>query len=203
VERELAGYPVCYVPVEWTDENATAGEKQAYQQMKNLVTNIRRDEQEGAVLPSIYDEQNNQLVRLELLTSGGRRTFDTNQIINRLDQRLAMTVMADFILLGIMPNGSYALAVEKSKLFSTALGTWMDMIAATFNRYAIPRLFELNNFNLKKLPTLEHGDIENNDLKELGNYISKLAGAGAPLFPDNELEDFLKKTAGLPITPRD
>jgi hypothetical protein len=203
VERELAGYPVCYVPVEWTDENATPGEKQAYQQMKNLVTNIRRDEQEGAVLPSIYDEQNNQLVKLELLTSGGRRTFDTNQIINRLDQRLAMTVMADFILLGILPNGSYALSADKSKLFSIALGTWLDSIAATFNRYAIPRLFELNNFNVDKLPTLEHGDIQHNDLKELGNYISKLAGAGAPLFPDNELEDFLKKTAGLPVTPRD
>jgi hypothetical protein len=114
-----------------------------------------------------------------------------------------MTVMADFILLGILPNGSYALSADKSKLFSIALGTWLDSIAATFNRYAIPRLFELNSFNVDKLPTLEHGDIQHNDLKELGNYISKLAGAGAPLFPDNELEDFLKKTAGLPVTPRD
>jgi hypothetical protein len=204
VERELAGYPVVYVPVEWTDVNATAGEKAAYVAMKKLVTNIRRDEQEGAVLPAIYDEQNNQLVRLELLTSGGRRNFDTNQIITRLDQRLAMTVMADFILLGTAtPNGSYALSSDKTKLFSTALGTWLDSIAATFNRYAIPRLFALNNFNVEKLPTLEHGDIESADLKELGEYISKLAGAGAPLFPNDELEDFLKKTAGLPVSAKD
>jgi hypothetical protein len=204
VERELAGYPVVYVPVEWTDVNATAGEKDAYVAMKKLVTNIRRDEQEGAVLPAIYDEQNNQLVRLELLTSGGRRNFDTNQIITRLDQRLAMTVMADFILLGTAtPNGSYALSSDKTKLFSTALGTWLDSIAATFNRYAIPRLFALNNFGVEKLPTLEHGDVESQDLKELGEYISKLAGAGAPLFPNDELEDFLKKTAGLPVSAKD
>jgi hypothetical protein len=115
-----------------------------------------------------------------------------------------MTVMADFILLGTAtPNGSYALSSDKTKLFSTALGTWLDSIAATFNRYAIPRLFALNNFNVEKLPTLEHGDIESADLKELGEYISKLAGAGAPLFPNDELEDFLKKTAGLPVSAKD
>jgi hypothetical protein len=204
VERELAGYPVVYVPVEWTDVNATQGEKDAYQQMKKLVTNIRRDEQEGAVLPAIYDEKNNQLVRLELLTSGGRRNFDTNQIITRLDQRLAMTVMADFILLGTgTPNGSFALSSDKTKLFATALGTWLDSIAATFNRYAIPRLFSLNNFNLEKLPTLEHGDVETPDLTELGAYISQLAGSGAPLFPDSELEDYLKEIAGLPVAAKE
>lgn len=204
IERELAGYPVVYVPVEWTDVNATQGEKDAYAQMKKLVTNIRRDEQEGAVLPAIYDEQNNQLVRLELLTSGGRRNFDTSQIITRLDQRLAMTVMADFILLGTAtPNGSFALSADKTRLFSMALGTWLDSIAATFNRYAIPRLFSLNNFKLEKLPTLEHADIDNPDLKDLGEYLGKLAGAGAPLFPDEDLEDYLREVAGMPLTKKE
>ena len=121
--------------------------------MKQLVTNIRRDEQEGAILPAIYDDQNNQLVRLELLTSGGRRNFDTNVIINRLDQRLAMTVMADFVLLGTATdNGSYALSSDKTRMFSMAIKAWLDMIGAVFNRHAIPRLFAMNNIKLEKLP---------------------------------------------------
>ena len=203
VERELAGYPVVYVPAEWTDVNATQGEKDAYNAMKQLVTNIRRDEQEGAILPAIYDDQNNQLVRLELLTSGGRRNFDTNVIINRLDQRLAMTVMADFVLLGTATdNGSYALSSDKTRMFSMAIKAWLDMIGAVFNRHAIPRLFAMNNIKLEKLPEIVHSDIETPDLNELGNYIQKLSGAGMPLFPDAELENYIKAAANLPVNKK-
>lgn len=199
VERELAGYPVCYVPVEWTDVNATQGEKEAYNAMKQLVTNIRRDEQEGAILPAIYDDQNNQLVRLELLTSGGRRNFDTNVILNRLDQRLAMTVMADFVLLGTATdNGSYALSSDKTRMFSMAIKAWMDQIASVFNKFAIPRLFAINNIRLEKYPQIIHTDVESPNLIDLGNYIQKLSGAGMPLFPNNDIENYLKQAANLP-----
>lgn len=203
LERDLAGYPVAYVPQEWTSSDASADQKAAYDAMKELVINIRRDEQEGAVLPAIYDEHSNQLVRLELLNSGGKRTFDTDKIIQRYDQRIAMTVLADFILLGHEAVGSFALSSSKTHLFSVALGAWLDVIAGVFNRHAIPRLFALNGFNLDRLPTLVHGDVESVDLKELGEYISKLAGAGAPLFPDEELENYLRAQANLPERPEE
>jgi len=43
-----------------------------------------------------------------------------------------------------------------------------------------------------------HGDIETVDLKELGEYVAKLAGAGMPLFPDEEVENQLRLQGGLP-----
>lgn len=203
VERELAGYPVVYVPAEWTDVNATEGERNAYQAMKQLVTNIRRDEQEGVILPSIFDDNNNQLVKLELLTSGGKRNFDTNVIINRLDQRLAMTVMADFVLLGTATdNGSYALSSDKTKMFSMAIKAWMNQIASVWNKFGIPRLFEINNWRLDKYPEIVFSDVETPDLNELGNYIQRLSKAGAPLFPNDELEKYLKQAANIPIVEK-
>lgn len=57
--------------------------------LETIVRNIRRDETEGVVLPAGY--------KLELLSSGGTRQFDTNAIVNRYDTRIAMTVLADFI----------------------------------------------------------------------------------------------------------
>lgn len=55
--------------------------------------------------------------KLELLSSGGDRQFDTNKTIDRYDTRIAMTVMADFVLLGHQQTGSFALSDNKTHIF--------------------------------------------------------------------------------------
>ena len=134
-----------------------------------------------------------------MLSTGGRRQFDTSQIVTRYDQRIAMTVLEDFLLLGQQRVGSFALADSKTKLFATAIGSWLDAIVEIFNRFAIPRLFALNTFPDGPLPQLTHGDIETQDLEMLGKYLTDLTSAGASLFPNEELERFLLAEAGLPV----
>jgi len=203
IERDLAGFPVLTVPSEWTDANAPQGLKNAYADAKTIVQNIKRDEQEGVVLPAIFDDNNNKLLELALLNSGGKRNFDTEAIINRYDQRIAMTVLADFIFLGTKSVGSFALSSSKTEMFAAAIGAWTNMIADVFNRHAIPRLFELNGENLEELPKLVPGDIETPDLAELGAYLGNLTGVGINLQGDVELENYLRDVAGLPMAPED
>lgn len=198
IERDLAGFPVMYVDPQIMRSDATDGQKSVFTDYQDMVSNIRRDQQEGVILPAIYDENGHQLYRLELLSSGGSREFDTNTVIQRYDQRIATSVLADFILLGQQQHGSFALSVDKTDLFATSLRTWLEIIRTVFNEYAIPRLFKLNGFDMTRLPTLEYGDIETPPLGELGNYIQVLAGAGVPLFPDDELENYLRQVASLP-----
>lgn len=198
VERDLAGLPVIYAPSRIMTTGANAIEQAIYAELKNIVRNIRRDEQEGVIMPGDRDASGNPLYELKLLNSAGTRQFNTSEIATRYDQRIAMTVLADFILLGHDKVGSYALSANKTSMFATAIGAWLDEIAAIFNNYAIPRLFKLNGDKLEGFPTLEHGDIETPDLKELGEYITKLAGAGMELFPDNNLENTLRGFASLP-----
>ena len=66
------------------------------------------------------------------------------------------------------------------------------------NEYAIPRLMQFNNIGPDDYPILTHDDIESVDLAQLGDFISKLAGAGAPLFPNQELENWLLRQGGMP-----
>ena len=71
IERDLAGFPVMYVDPEiMRDDTCQAN---TFNDYKEAVVNIRRDQQEGMILPSIYDDSGNQLYRLELLSSGGKR----------------------------------------------------------------------------------------------------------------------------------
>lgn len=200
IERDLAGLPVAWVPPEILSVEADKESKAMLNEIKKIVRNVRRDEQEGIVFPLVYDENGNKLYDLELLSTGGRRQFDTDKIVQRYSQQIAMVVLADFILIGHEATGSFALSSSKTELFSVALGAWLTSIGETFNRYAVPRLFELNGFDTERLPKIVHGDIEKIPLDELGEYINNLARAGFPLFPNEELERYLLSVANLPST---
>ena len=201
IERDLAGLPIAMVPPQLLSDNATQGERDALDAIKQLVRNIKRDEQEGIVFPLAYDPDTGNLAYdLKLLSTGGRRSFDTDAIINRYDQRIAMSLLADFVLLGHTATGTQALSVSKIQLFLDSLEAWLGSIAQVFNSHALPRLMRINGFDISKTPSINFEAPANTDITALGDFISKLASAGAPLFPNEELENFLMDTAGLPKT---
>lgn len=196
IERDLAGLPVTTAPpgVDIFDkENPKAVE--AKNAALKLVTSIRRDRNEGVVLPDGW--------KLDLLSSSSNRQFNTNEIINRYDQRIAITMLADIVMLGADKVGSFALAKVKQSMLSASLDAQLNSICDIFNRYAIPRLFSFNTFNITKFPTIVSGSVVAPDLKELGDYIRALSGSKMPLFPDIDLENHLRRIADLPETSED
>lgn len=200
IERDLAGLPVAYVPPELlgASDKLTDGQKALRTSLQQLVTRVRRDRQEGVLFPLAYDAAGKEMYRFELLSTGGARQFNTNEVIGRYEARIAMTVLADFLLLGTQNVGSWALSSDKVNLFNEALKTWAKMIADVFNRQAIPRLFKLNGLDQSKLPKLAPGEIVTPNLSEIGDFITKLASAGMPLFPNEEFEDYLFELANFP-----
>lgn len=202
VERDLNGYPLGWAPAEWFRDDATDDEKAALQLFVDFVTNVRRDQSEGAVLPKAVDPTTKEnLMDFSLITSGGRRSFDTEAIIARYDQRIALTMMADFLLIGHERVGSYALSATKSDLFTKALDTWAAAVAEVFNRFAIPRLCDLNNIAPADYPTLHFGNVREVSLQVLGQFLAQAKSAGMPLFPSRSTEDALYRLAGLPVPP--
>lgn len=200
MERDLAGFPVLYAPVGmnvWDDEDPDM--VQAYVRAQNIVSRIRRDAMEGLVAPGGYDIDGSGW-KLELLTSGGRRQFDTNAIIDRYDKRIATSVLADFVMLGQQSVGSFALADNKTKIFALAIGTYLDIICEVFNNQAIPRLIDLNGDHFKGItdyPRMVHGDIEDPDLEQFASYLEKMVGLGI-LVPDDALEEEVRRVGHLP-----
>lgn len=198
VERDLAGMPVLYVPPRIMDPNASDSDKALYQELQRIVVNLKRDEQEGIILPAAYDKNNNKMYELQLLSTGGSRQVDTNAIIERYDRRIAMTVLADFLFIGHQATGSYALIDNKTEIFAVAIGSFVDVVQDVFNRKLIPQLWEKNGWDTERMPRWIHGDIESPNLERLGNYVSQLAGSGVQLF-DRKTEEFLRRAAGLPV----
>lgn len=192
IERDLAGLPLLEAPEGfdiWADDPETAAIRHT---AENIVKSVRRDQREGIVIGNGW--------KFSLLSTGGRRQFDTNAVIGRYDRDMAMSLMADFILLGHEQVGSYALSSDKTELFSVALGAYLDLICSVMNNQAIPRLIDLNGDNFKNIsgyPEFIHGDIETQDLDKLGTFIKDMVGIGA-ITPDEKMEDYLRMTASLP-----
>jgi hypothetical protein len=201
IERDLAGYPVFQVkepdqakglmpPDVWNTKDPQMLLLRG--QIEGMARKIKNDEQAGLFLP--------YWLQFTLASTNGRRNFDTNAIIARYDQRIAMVMLADFILLGHDAVGSKALASTKSSLFTTALNSFLESACAVVNRFAIPQLLALNGVPPALAPTLQHGDAENVPIEAIGNYIGQLAKAGMPLFPNADLEEALLDAAKLPTS---
>ena len=204
VERDLAGYPVLYAPGEVADENATGDALTAHDEYKKILRNLRRDEQEGFILPSDRDDSGNLKYELKLLSAAGSRAFNTGEIIERGQKEEALALLCSFVLLGHEKVGSFSLASSKTGVFALAIAGWMDSLLAVWNRFAIPRLMRMNGMDLRWTPELTRGDIEAPDLAEVGQYVAQLAGAGAinPFAVDG-LEDYLLSLIGFADTDDD
>lgn len=198
-ERDLAGLPMARVPSDYMSAAKGTDKNKMLEAFKVMVRSVRRNEQDGIIIPRMIDPDTKQdMFDFSLLSSGGSRQFDINGIIRRYEERILMTVLADFILVGHQSVGSYSLHTDKSGLFRLGVQSVANSIADVFNRYAIPRLFEVNGWKLDELPQLIAGDIDPPDLTQLSSFMGQLANAGVNWFPDPELEKFLRDAARLP-----
>ncbi len=207
IERDLAGFPVMYVPAELIAA-ATGAPGQppdpdaaktlaAYQA---LVKDLKRNNQDGAVLPSDRDDHGQLLYELKLLTSGGRRQFDTNMTIERYQQQIAAALMADFLLMGhgAGRSGGNTLSGDKVAMFFEAIAGLVGRIVDVFNAELVPLMGRVNSIPQENWPEFFTDKPEQVDLGKLGAYINALAASGMTLFPNEDLEDYLLGIAGLP-----
>ena len=200
IERDLAGLPVFTLDV---DTMANSSRLAEYQ---NIVRNLRRDEQEGVLLPGVVNEQGElkATASLELLSTGGARQFNTSEIINRYSREIAVALLQDIVLLGHEKVGTQALASEKRDLSDTALQAWLNDIAAVFNVYAVPRLFALNGESLENLPQLAPGELRPTDVSEFAATLRDAASGGFVFTGDMDVEAEVRRRMGLPpMSPED
>lgn len=202
IERELAGLPVLYLPSELmkSEEAADVATMALY---TRLVRDVRYNRQGATILPSdewqgVNGPSGRRQVELQLLTSGGQRQIDTVPVVARYQNDMARTVMAEFLMLGSSSAGSFALSDDKTDMFARAVVAIGDALESPINRNLIPSLWAFNSLDRDLMPTLKCGKIGPENLDVLGKFLQSLSAAGAPLFPDINLEQALRRLAKVP-----
>ena len=201
-ERMGAGFPVFYLGSDVPkDPNNPASDMY---QFKNIVRNVRVDEQMGLVVPYAKmggGAAEGKGVLFELVSPPSRGVVDMNQVITRYEQRAMMVGLAQFVHLGMNSVGARALGETSLDFFTLAVSAWADSLADTINRFAVDRLMRLNYFEgLTVNPHIAHESVMRNGLAEVATYINTLMQAQV-LTPGPELEKYVRELADLPPKP--
>lgn len=189
IERDLAGFPVLKAPQDldlWNDddERMVALRNRA----EELVSSVRRDSEEGILLPYGWE--------LNLLSSGSSRQINIGETIDRYDNRIAITMLSDIILIGNNKAGSFALADTKQSMLAAALQAQLQNIADVFNNKAVPDLFSYNYFpDITDFPKIVPGQIQTPSLKELALVLRAM---GLNIAGDMKLQNYLRHILGMP-----
>ena len=216
IERDLAGLPSLTPPAGFDWEDPQNANIVAW--AREFITHVRRDEYEGILLPSpewVF----------ELVTTGGRRQFDTTAIVNRYDKRVVMSMLAQFLMLGMERIGSFALVKSLSDLWLTAIDGYVKGMVSVINRGPVRHLFELNpEFDGIDLPKIAASKINVPDLADFSKMIevvsaedggatgfgaggeaSGAGGGGEPIVDlrDPEIQNEILRIMRMPLSVRE
>lgn len=200
MKRDLAGLAVFELPSDML--NATEGEKLAAKKAyQRLGRNVARGLIESLQIPSDREPDgaggSYQSVNFKLMTTGGARQYDSNAIKEGYRTEIAMSMLADFILVGHQKTGARAVSESKVDTLTRALTGWADMMQEDVNEQAVARLMRMNAVPERLWPRWVHDDVKDTDLGVLGTYVAGLVEKGV-LTPSGDLAAHMSKKAGLP-----
>ena len=206
IER-LAGNVVVRVPNSMLDR-ALAGDPRSVASLamyKNMVTRSRTDEQMGVLLPSDpWPSSTGGASPVPMFSyeyvvpTGGNRTTNADIPIVRHKLDILTSVLADFVQMGHTTRGAQNLADTKVDLFMQAVEGWLDDVAAVINKDGLAKLWALNGMDPNLMPEYVPDMAQQIDLDILSNFILRLSQSGVQMFPDEDLEDYVRDAAGLP-----
>lgn len=203
IERDLAGVPTAYMPVEYL-VGLTPRHAKVRDLMREAVIHMHRNESEGLLMPQEYDRSGHEMFKFELLTTGGKRQFDIGASITRAEQRMLMTALADFLMLGHEGVGSLGvnIGVSRIDMFVASVETWLRGIANEVSSVGFTKLMRMNGLPLELTPTLEPGTLQQTDVAEAATTILTLSQAGDDMFPDSQIGEYFLDLLGVPHDDR-
>jgi hypothetical protein len=95
-------------------------------------------------------------------------------------------------------RGTNNLAVTKVVRSTPRLKDGSTRISSVLNRYALPQIWKINALDPGTMPQFRPYMAQRIDLDGLGGFIVNLAKAAMPLFPDEELQEYIPGAAGPP-----
>lgn len=214
-ETDLRGIPIGRAPLTELREAVQNKQMDATKALRArsavdaFVRNKLRNGKKGLVLNSEtyrnMDEaaspSNVRKYDVELLRGEADGSQEVAAAIQRMNQEIARLLGVEHLMLGSDGTGSLALGQTKlSNFFLTVTSTQNDL-AEAFDRDVVKVLCELNGIPRELWPKLKPEEIDMLDVVALGQLLSDIASAGAPLEPGDPAINAIRSRAGLPAAP--
>lgn len=205
------GFPVVIADSKFK-EDAIAGDKAAQalvKQLNNIPKNIRTNSQSGLTIftDNYKDAQGldtgKPRVNFQFAPPGSSNPVDFREAIRDYDMSIARSVMAQFMFNG-SDAGNRALDESQTSTFLKAINGFAEIIAGVTNRQLVRQLWDANGWTDDELqPFVQPVGVDKENLAAMGTFISALTTAGADIFPNPEVRNYLLNLAGVPTESYD
>lgn len=199
--KDLQGLPMLSIPSQYMAADASPEQKQFYSWCQNIVRNIQMNSQSGLVLPMIYDPETRQpLFKMELLSTDGKKNYDTGKIKEYYRQMIFVGLSADILMMGLTTTGSFNLGSIKSSLTGQAVERHLKHIIEVLNRDLIRQIYTLNNWDASRCCKLDVEGFEDLDLETFSKAIQRIKSVA--LLPSTlDVTNNIMRSLGLDELP--
>lgn len=154
----------------------------------------------GEYAYTIHPEQ----IKLKILTPEG--TAGEMGIMNSIlhhDLMIYRAILAHFIATGNSAYGNYGTTRSYMDMFFFAEQVIANFIEENYNLQIIKPFCDYNfDMNNRAYPKLKFADLQKFDMGLVSESLARFAGNGV-ITPDDDLEDFMRKTYGWPKLPKE
>jgi hypothetical protein len=203
-ERNYAGIPMIRIPKKLisSSDPVDIATKEAY---VSIGYKLRRNEQSAIVIPSdTFTNEDGQYTtnrEVDIKLMGSESTgfsADIDKAVKRHDQKIAISLISDWVTLGMNERGSFAMSRDKTDMFLRAIEGWLETIASHVKRDLITRLWELNGFDMSIMPNVTYGSPAPEEVGDVATALNKLTQSGMEVFPDVRVENIMRNKLGFP-----
>ena len=178
VAKDLQGLPMFEIPAQFMNEDATPGQKAFFEYAKNVVRNVQMNSQSGLVVPMMYDDQGKPMFKFSLLSTEGKKNYDTTKIKEYYRMMIFIGMQADILLMGNTETGSFALGAIKNSLTGTAVEGYLKRIVEVLNQDLIRQIYELNKWNPARRCKIDYEGFSDTDLETFSKGVQRMASVG-------------------------
>lgn len=199
VASDVRGLKVLKLNPRYMDPNASAEDKAVYAYWQNMMRNLHLGEQSGVIIPSLKDENGEELIAdFQLLGIQGTKSFDVSQIISRYQKEIITSLMASQLILGQDGGGSFSLAESLQGISDMAIEAKLIEIQEQLNHDLIPQLFSLNGWSTEVTPYFAFGDLKSPDLDVLSKFIQRVGSQGL-ISANAKTANWIAEQANMPV----
>lgn len=203
VASDVRGLKVLKLNPRYMDPNASEEDKAVYAYWQNMMRNLHLGEQSGVIIPSLKDENGEEMIAdFQLLGIQGTKSFDVSQIISRYQKEIITSLMASQLILGQDGGGSFSLAESLQGISDMAIEAKLIEIQEQLNHDLIPQLFSLNGWSTEVTPYFSFGDLKSPDLDVLSKFIQRVAAVGM-MSQDPSTVNWIAEQANMPTPFKD
>lgn len=196
VIKDMAGMPVFGVHADVlanASADPTGPDAKRIKALQDMGQAMHAGDLNSAIVPLAYNDKGNPLYTFKLQgIEGGKKQYDTLEIIKHYNQRILIRFFSDVLSLGSDGSGSFALSDNKLSLVELACQHHLKTMQRMFNHDLMRQIYKRNKwvYDPETSCSFEYDKLNDGDVDSIAKSWQNFVAVGL-VRPSKQIEDYI------------